>query len=136
MRSTKNRIMLIELALAIFTFSVCAAVCIGAFSAAKSVSEDSSNLTWAVFAAENAAEAFHAADTPEEIALMLGGVAANNTVTVGYDNNWMNTSQDEAFSLEIKIINDGQLKKAQLCVYNVSGEIFSMTTAKLGGGVW
>lgn len=135
-RLSKPRLFLLELVLDLLFFCVCAAVCVALLTRAAGVSRANETLTHAVEQAQNAAEAFKAADgDPARTARLLG---TDGALPLLFDENWNSTAEDAVYLLQIEISRD----KADLCTAEIRVErmgdhkpVYALTVRRLAGEV-
>ena len=88
-RPTRSGLFAIELVIAVGVFTLCAAICMGLFVRAETVSRRSADLNRAVSEARSAAECFKAAGGGlERTADLAGGAVEDGRVRVLYDQSW------------------------------------------------
>lgn len=93
--SKGSSLFLIELAFVVLIFSVCAAVCIGVFAQAQTMSRESDNLSKSVLVAETLAENYKASGG--DLSLLGGTDNGDGGVIILYDNTWSPTTGGRAF---------------------------------------
>ncbi|HWQ50760.1 MAG TPA: hypothetical protein VN369_03055 [Terriglobales bacterium] len=71
-QNRRGALLLMELALSIFIFSVCAGICLRVFAYARSIAQDSRALSGAVLAATTAAERYRAAGGGKPVSVRYG----------------------------------------------------------------
>lgn len=127
--NSKSRMLLIELLLAVVIFSVCAVVCVGNFFLASRTTEESQNLSYAVLAAQSAAEVFKASSSTEELAWTLDGTVQDGQVIVWLDSQWNVTRQPEesAHRLHITLERRGNVQWATIAVDGVQDFVLSVS---------
>lgn len=136
MRKTKSKssLFLMELIIAILIFSVCAAVCMQVFAAAKRASNQSSELSHAVMCAQSAVETYKAASGDlEEAARLFGAeLAASDEARVSYGGDWQRTDGEAAYTLSLIVLDDGTAC-AQVQKAGEAELIYSLLTRAPGG---
>jgi hypothetical protein len=107
-------------------------ICGSIFVLAYESTTASSNLSNAVFLAENAAESFHLSDEPVALAKSLGGlIYQSGEIKVYCDRLWQPTEPDNAFYiLSLCITEEGNLKTADISVSSGDKEIFNLLSTK------
>jgi uncharacterized protein (DUF2147 family) len=134
----KSSLFLMELTVAVLFFSICAAVCMRVFAAAKTNADYSRNLTNASIKAQSAAEGYkHSAGRLDAVAEILGGSVEGNRVTVLYGPDWNRASDGEsaAFILTLDQTDSGVYLKSALVTVVKAGEterLFSITAETAG----
>ena len=130
--NSKSVLFLTELILAILIFALCMGICGSIFVMAFKSATASTNLSNAVFLAENAAESFHLSDDPGTLAEKLGGaVDRSGGIIVCCDRQWQPVEPDKAFyTLNVSITEKGHIKTALISVKEGANEIFSLLSAK------
>lgn len=106
----RSNLFLLELVFSVFLFTVCAAVCVGLLLYARSMSQESSRLTQAVYLAQSTAEALRAGasdalpSVPEGYAVTpsLSGAEGliSGTITVSYEDK-------DIYTLTVAFPDDG-----------------------------
>ncbi len=109
-RPTRTGLFMMELLIAVGILTFCAAVCVGLFVRAETVSRESADLTRAVSLARSAAERFRAGEWED--------------VTAGYDRNWQaaDSLQDAVYRLELRTRREAGYLSAQVTVLGPAGE--------------
>lgn len=118
----KSALFLMEQLIAIFTFTLCAAVCIKIFTASYTLSGNSRDINNAIFIAECGAEGYKAVNGNfEKAALILSGniEGADNAIYVYYNASLQTCKMDEAVYI-LKITRDFSQASASLQVGNIS----------------
>ncbi|HBR07753.1 MAG TPA: hypothetical protein DD735_02515 [Clostridiales bacterium] len=88
---------LMELALMLLVFSLCAAVCLSVFAASRRTARESGELSSAAAWAQSAAEAYRYAEGDvEKAAALIGAEAAGNGFARYFDGGWAAADADEA----------------------------------------
>ena len=128
----KSVLFLTELILAIFIFALCMGICGSIFVKSYEVTSSSSNLSNAVFLAENAAEMFQMEDDPLILAENLSGVVdITGDIVAYYNKKWQLAKPGgEAYTLTLRISDEGLLKKADIVVTKSDREIYRLLAAK------
>lgn len=99
----RSHMLLLELVLMIFIFSICAAVCISIFTSSRQMSDDSRNTGHAVSWAQSAAEAYKAAEGDSaEAASYIGAQTTDNGFVMNFDSDWTETDANGRFRLELE----------------------------------
>lgn len=89
LRSHGSALFLIEMIIAIGFFSLACAICVQLFVKGYLMKVESSELSRSVICAQNAAEAFKAADGDiNATAEMLGAAAIGDRIILGFDDDW------------------------------------------------
>ena len=132
-RSRANSsIFLIELALVILIFSVCAAITMRVFAGAHQMTRESEALSRGVIAAQSAAECYKAAaGDPARTAALAGGVRDGGTVRVYYGGDWSHVQADAAYV--VTLFKDGgsaEISVAPVLPDGGAGETFYSITVK------
>lgn len=106
-RSRANSsIFLIELAIVILIFSLCAAITMRVFAGAHQMTRESEALGRGVIAAQSLAECYKAASgDPAQTAALSGGAQDGNTVRVYYGGDWSRVQADAAYV--VTLFKDG-----------------------------
>lgn len=138
MRKTKSKssLFLMELIIAILIFSLCAAVCMQVFAAAKKASNQSSELSHAVMCAQSVVETYKAAsgDLGETARIYGAQLAAADEVTASFGTDWERTDSEAAYTLSLIVLEDGTAC-AQVYKAGSAELIYSLLTRAPGGGV-
>ena len=130
---------LIEQIIAVTVFAFCAAVCAGVFAEAFYIASDARDMSCALAAAKNGAEAFKALGSPEEAAAAIGGrVGSTGASAVYYDNNWRTCEESSAEAAYVmRLTGVPGAKSPLLCelsVERMDGEgIIAFIVAAKGG---
>ena len=124
-RHSGSSLFLIEIIIAIGFFSLACAVCVQLFVKAHLMNTQSCELSRSVICAQNAAEAFKAADGDiERTAELLGAAAAENIIMICYDENWqvtdMRKSAPPAYRMIITRYESNGLVLADIMVSRAS----------------
>ena len=136
---SKSTLFLMEMVLVILFFAIASAVCVQLFVRAHFISAEGTDLTAAVREAQNAAEAFKAADgDPQRTASILGGELSEedggSVVTLNYGPDWQQTDITDRFRLELRTDgSDSALRAAAVTVYGPDGSIFDLEVKKYAG---
>ena len=128
----RSVLFLTELILAILIFALSMGICGSIFVKAFEATTTSSDLSNAVFAAENAAEAFQLDDNPNNLAEYLSGaVAVSGEIITYYDRQWQVTGADNAlYILNLSILDEGTIKIADITINRGSKEIYNLLSRK------
>jgi len=110
-----------ELLMAVGIFALCAAVCLGLFAKAETVSQDCADQDRAVEAARSAAAAFRLCGWQKELAEVSGGSEENGVVTIPYDGDWQPTEGEAAYSLTLTPVPEKPCPEAELRVTRNDG---------------
>lgn len=131
-KNSRSTIFLTEVILALTIFALCSSVCVGLLFLAHQSIEDSHNLNQAVFAAQNAAEAFQAQPEAAAVAAVLGGQVDGDSVQVYYDQDWQAgaLSAEAAFVLLLSV-DSGQdyLRTANITISAGEQTIYELQNA-------
>lgn len=132
-RSRANSsIFLIELAVVILIFSVCAAITMRVFAGAHQMTRESEALSRGVIAAQSVAECYKAADgDPAQTAAFSGGVQDGDTVRVYYSGGWSRVQEDAAYV--VTLFKDGgyaEISIAPVLPYGGAGATIYTITVK------
>ncbi len=118
--------------LMVVTMIVACAVVLGGLCARTVVQQRRAEaLSGAAIAASNAASAFYATDSVQELAVLLGGTADADQVAVGYDEDWR--PGGAAYRLCISLRNEGTMEAADIAVTGGEAEILAMQCDKYRG---
>ncbi len=120
-RPTATGLFMTELLIAVGIFALCAAVCLGLFAKAETVSQDCADQDRAVEAAQSAAAAFRLCGWQEELAEVSGGSEENGVVTISYDGEWQPTAADAAYTLTLTPVPEKPCPEAELRVTRHDG---------------
>ena len=118
-KPTRSGLFAIELLIAVGVFSLCAAICVGLFVRSEIMSQDSANLNRAVSEARSAADCFKAAGGGlEKTAELTGGRIVENTIFIGFDQNWekLEAGEESTFEVALYVKPDGCYTGASLSV--------------------
>ena len=103
----KRTLFLIEQLIAILFFALAAAVCVQLFVNSHAISQENSDLNYALILAQNGAEAFKAANGDLEYAAQLlendaHGFVNGKSISMSYNSDWQQCeSIDAAYIMEI-----------------------------------
>jgi type II secretory pathway pseudopilin PulG len=132
----KNRtfLSLLEQITMIAIFAIAATICVRIFFKANSISEDRQRLDQATLVAQNAGETLkYASGDFSQVASLLNGTSDENSVTVFYNNNWVQTEQQDHATFQLFIrrqpSDTPQLGKANVSVKHRDKVIFFITVA-------
>ncbi len=128
-RSTK--LFFLELVFVLFSFSICALVCVKIFTNAHLISVKSKETSAAIVKAQSAAESFKAGDWEE---LGLQGEPQKSLVLY-YDQNWKTSSTPDRRALTMAFQTQGTLLYAQITVSLDGTALFSLVVCRTSGGV-
>ena len=118
-KPTRSGLFAIELLIAVGVFSLCAAICVGLFVRSEIMSQDSADLNRAVSEARSAADCFKAAGGGlEKTAELTGGRIVENTIFIGFDQNWkkLEAGEESAFEAALYVKPDSGYTGASLSV--------------------
>ncbi len=120
-RPTATGLFMTELLIAVGIFALCAAVCLGLFVKAETVSQDCADQDRAVEAAKSAAAAFRLCGWRGELAEVSGGTEENGVVTVCYDEDWRSAGEEAVYTLTLTPVPDKPCPEAELRVTRRDG---------------
>jgi len=125
---------MIELLTAVGIFALCAAVCMGLFAKAETISQDCADQDRAVEAARSAAAVFRLYGWGDDLLELSGGVEENGNVTVRYDREWRSAQGDPAYTLTLAPVPEKPCPEAELRVTRSDGkELLCWRVAALEG---
>ena len=132
LRRSRNLLFLTEIILAIAVFAVCAVICVSLLLQAERISEQSSDLTQAVFLAQNAVEVARLADNLLTVAEILGGSLVDSLIVVFYDDNWQRVLELELakYRLQLEIV-DGPFLREIIVEVAAAEPIYSLRSTVL-----
>lgn len=122
MRRSRSGLLVLELIVAVGVFSLCAAICVGLFVQADTISRESTALGQAVTLSQNTAERYKTVGGDLEQLAHLLDTSCNpdGTLEVSFDRDWQ-IAQDQTVCYRLTITPqpaDG-LHKAELCVQDL-----------------
>ncbi len=120
-RPTATGLFMTELLIAVGVFALCAAVCLGLFAKAETVSQDCADQDRAVEAAKSAAAVFRMCGWEDDLLELSGGSEENGTVTIHYDGDWQPAGEDIAYSLTLTPVEGKPCQEAELRVTRRDG---------------
>jgi len=120
-RPTATGLFMIELLLAVGIFALCAAVCLGLFAKAETVSQDCADQDRAVEAAKSAAAVFRLWGWQEELAEASGGSEEDGVVTICYNGDWQPAEGEAAYTLTLTPVPEKPCPEAELRVTRRDG---------------
>ena len=128
----KSVLFLTELILAIMIFALCMGICGSIFVKSYEVTRSSSNLSSAVFLAENAAEAFRMEDDPLILADYISGIVNSSGDIVAYYNRKWELAEPGAaiYTLTLHVSEEGLIKKADISIASGKEEIYRVLSTK------
>ena len=128
----RSVLFLTELILTILIFALSMGICGSIFVKAYEAATNSSDLSNAVFMAENAAEAFHLDDNPRSLSDYLGGIVTDRDGIIAYyDGQWQTTEAENAiYTLNLSISDEGIIKTADITINRGGTEIYSLLSSK------
>ena len=133
---TRSALFLMEQLIVILVFAISSAVCAQIFTASLIKAGDARDLSHALIAVKNGAEAFRAYGTPKAEAEVIGGSAEGpDSAVVWYDKGWRVCEEPEAAYLLRMSAATGEdgLPLCELTAESVHGaEIFGLTAARRG----
>lgn len=118
-RRSRSGLLVIELIIAVGVFSLCAAICVGLFVQADTISRESAALGQAVSLSQNTAERYKTVGGDlEQLAHMLNtSCGTDGTLEIAFDQDWQPTQEQTAcYRLTIIPQSAEGLHKAELCV--------------------
>lgn len=123
-RPTGTGLFMIELVMAVGIFALCAAVCVGLFVRAETLSRGSADRDQAVAAARSASEAFRARGGDLEAAAQVleGARIADGSLVVGYDESWRATASGAVYTLTLAPVEAEGYALAAVTVTGGDGE--------------
>lgn len=123
-RPTGTGLFMIELVMAVGIFALCAAVCVGLFVRAETLSRGSADRDQAVAAARSASEAFRARGGDLEAAAQVleGARIADGSLVVGYDESWRATVSGAVYTLTLAPVAAEGYALAEVTVTGGDGE--------------
>ena len=127
-RPTRSGLFAIELLIAVGVFIFCAAICLGLFVKAETISADSVDLNRAVNEARSAAECYKAVGGDlEKTAALVGGSVSGDKLTVVYDSDWnvLQGAVQVSYTLEL------DSKSSKVSVTSGSEELLNWPVAVL-----
>jgi len=110
-----------ELLIAVGSFALCAAVCLGLFAKSETISQDCFDQDRAVEVAKSAAAAFRLCGWQEELAEVSGGNEEDGVVTIYYDGDWQPTGKETAYTLTLTPVPEKPCPEAELRVTRRDG---------------
>ena len=132
----KNRIFLslLEQITMIVIFAVAATICVQIFFRSNTISEQRQALDQATLVAQNASETLkYAGGDFSQVASLLSGTSDENSVTVFYNDDWVQTEQEDLATFQLFIEEQPcdipQLGKATVSVKHHDKVIFLITVA-------
>lgn len=130
-RSRANSsVFLIELAIVILIFSLCAAITMRVFASAHQLTRESEALSRGVIAAQTVAECYKAASGDlVQTAALSGGVQDSNTVSIYYGGDWIRVQENGAYVVTL-VKNGGYAEISVLPVLSDGGtgqSLYSIT---------
>lgn len=124
---------LVELVVAVLLFALCSAVCVKIFVTAKLISDDSANLSYAVVAAQSAAECFKSCGgDATKTANLLDGSSDGSNFSVYYNEGWNCVKENGKYILFGEITEKQRLKYCKITVNDDKNELFSISVASHG----
>lgn len=122
---SKLPLLLMELALMVLVFSICAAICLSVFAASRKTAWESADLGRAAAWAQSAAEAYRAAKGDAgKAAELLGAEAGAEGFTCRVDTSWdPATGEDAGYTLTLTETGENA---AHIAVSGSGGAIFSL----------
>ena len=100
-RLSGSGLLLLEMLTAVLVFAISAAVCMRIFAEARTNTEYSRDLGYAVIEAQSAAESYKALGDPSAAAELLGGEKTNDGFVITYDENWRKSADDTVYILTL-----------------------------------
>ena len=95
--NNKAPLALMEQLVMILVFAISAAFCMQIFVASHQISSRCEAKDHAVTAVQNAAESLKLTKgDPEQLSYLIGGVGDQSSWVIGYDDSWMEVSQEQA----------------------------------------
>ena len=132
----KNRIFLslLEQITMIAIFAVAATICVQIFLKSNTISQQRQALDQATLVAQNAGETLkYAGGDLSQVATLLTGTLDDDSVTVFYNDDWVQTEQEEHATFQLFIqecpCDIPQLGKAAVSVKHHDNVIFCITVA-------
>lgn len=140
--SSKSGLFLMELILAIFFFSIAAAICVRLFVTSHQLSRESVQLNHAVTMAESIAEAFYGCNgekaqlvslladlySEPEALLDASDTAAGSAETLSFFSVYDN---DKDITARITISQDGELVTCHIGIYNDHPQLYTSSTVPI-----
>jgi hypothetical protein len=125
-----------ELMLAILLFSLAAAICVQVFVKSHMISEQSTNLNYAVLASTSVAEILRSSGDSAEILSKEYPFSESDTYTthIFYDSDWVPTTKEvSCFTLSVAYTQEKELLTADISVYQNQSKdtlIYSLEVVK------
>lgn len=129
----RSSLFLMELLIAIFFFSLAAAVCVRLFVKSYTLEQESQNLNRAVNAASSVAELFRNQDQPLPLLLeeYPQGEAHENAYVIYYDNDWILCNSSHAvYKVYIKTEDSSPFIIGNITVTEHESNIYELTIKK------
>lgn len=130
--SSKSGLFLMELILAIFFFSIAAAICVRLFVTSHQLSRESVRLNHAVTMAESIAEAFYGCNGEEaQLTALLADLYSEPVTAAGSDEALSFFSvydKDKDITARITISQDGELVSCHIGIYNDPPQLYISST--------
>ncbi len=120
-RPTATGLFMIELLIAVGIFALCAAVCLGLFAKAETVSQYCADQDRAVEAARSAAAVFRLCGWGDDLPELSGGSEENGSLTIHYDEDWRPAEGESAYSLTLTPVPETPCPEAELRVIRRDG---------------
>ncbi len=120
-RPTATGLFMTELLIAVGIFALCAAVCLGLFAKAETVSQDCADQDRAVEAAKSAAAVFRLYGWGDGLSELSGGNEEDGSVAIHYDGDWQPAEGDAAYSLTLTPVEGKPCPEAELRVTRDDG---------------
>ena len=104
MPKSKSGLFLMELIIAICFFAVASAVCVQLFASAYTISRRGEGMQMAVMHSQSAISAFrHTNADINAMALLLDGHILDDSITVSFDDDWIQTNTDVRYTMTISV---------------------------------
>ena len=116
----RSSLFLMELMLAILLFSIAAAICVQVFVKSHMISEQSTNLNYAVLASTSVAEIFRSSDNSFEILSKEYPLSESDDhkTYIYYDNNWLPTAaENSCYTLLVEYTQESEFLVAGISAY-------------------
>lgn len=129
---SKSGLFLMELILVILLFAISAVICLQMFTYASLTAQKAEDLSDATLAARSGAECYQATTGDlVQVASILGGTVAGDTLTVGYDDQWQSVSENSKY--EMTLTTEGLRAEIVVIERGEIDPIYTLTAGIPGG---